>query len=202
MSLLPKLSRRSRAEVATVITSPGTEGQASSTSAQARERLAPRLPSITQPAVTPNLSPLLPRHWPQPRMTLSCFFAGARRCLRGVDSARRVTPLIRQRRAAQRNVTLHLQLGWTCYYTGKLDEGEAWMRQVVAADPGAWQAHFVLGAIHQARRKLDDALASYARGMELHPGDVQAYVMSGICKLEQGDHECCRSAVQTRNRHR
>ncbi len=87
-----------------------------------------------------------------------------------------------------RNVALHLQLGWSCYYTGKLDEGEAWMRQVVASDPGNWQAHFVLGAIHQARRKLDEALASYARGMELHPGDVQAYVMSGICKLEQGDH--------------
>ena len=85
------------------------------------------------------------------------------------------------------NVGLYLHLGWSCYHIGELNEGEAWMHRVLASDPEAWQAHFVLGAIHQARKKLEEALSSYARGIELCPGDVQAYVMSGICKLDQGD---------------
>jgi FkbM family methyltransferase len=86
-----------------------------------------------------------------------------------------------------RSTELYLQLGWSCFGAGNLDEAEAAMRKAAATDPGSWQTHFNLAVVLQAQKRFDEAAASYERALEDDTDDFDCHIGLGNCLLRQGD---------------
>ncbi len=56
---------------------------------------------------------------------------------------------------------------------GRLDEAEEGYRRLLATNPRAAEAHFMLGLVHLQRNRLSDALDSLRHAVEIDPGDAR-----------------------------
>ncbi len=72
---------------------------------------------------------------------------------------------------------------------GELDRGEAILREWIAADPGAEEAYLELGACHEARGRVDEALALYGRCAEQNPTSATGHLARARLLRSEGDRE-------------
>ena len=82
---------------------------------------------------------------------------------------------------------LQQQLGWSYFYAGRLGDAERSMREAVRMEPDSRGGHFGLGAVYQAQKRSDDAVAEFERALELQRGDFDCYIRLGNCSLDRRD---------------
>ena len=82
---------------------------------------------------------------------------------------------------------LHLQRAWSCFQVGKLKDAEVWARKAVVAQPDRSEAHYALGAVLQAQKRIEEAIASHQRALELSPDSIHGLIDLAVCKLKQSD---------------
>lgn len=81
---------------------------------------------------------------------------------------------VEQARLAHRlnplSLAADLNLGWQLYQAGQTAEAENEFRKLLEFDPEFWGGHWGIGFIHRARGNLAEAIASFARAVELKGG--------------------------------
>ena len=82
---------------------------------------------------------------------------------------------------------LYMYLGRSYSMTGNVEYAEFCMRKAVELEPDSWLARFGLGAVLQAQRQLEPAMAQYRRAIELHADSFDCYTSLGNCALERND---------------
>jgi tetratricopeptide (TPR) repeat protein/precorrin-6B methylase 2 len=82
---------------------------------------------------------------------------------------------------------LCLLLGWSSFHLGKLEDADAWMRKARDVSPDAWETHFNLAVVLQAKKLSSEAVASYEKALALHPGDFDCLIGLGNCCLDLRD---------------
>jgi len=88
----------------------------------------------------------------------------------------------------ERRVALLLNLAWTCHLLGRTEEAETHARAAIAADPSTIPGHLGLGAVLQRQRRFDDAIASFARVLDLDSANVEAVESIAGCHIERKDY--------------
>jgi len=91
---------------------------------------------------------------------------------------------LRAARAGLATTPLHLQLGWSSFVLGRMEEAEAWMRKAVAHDWNAWEPHFNLAVVLEAQKQTREALESYQRSIEINPRDFECHIGLGRCHFD------------------
>jgi tetratricopeptide (TPR) repeat protein len=82
---------------------------------------------------------------------------------------------------------LYLNLGWTCFAVGKIDEAEVWMRKATIADPRAADSHLNLAVVLQAQKRFAEAAACYEQALALGGDDFDRLLGLGSCHLGLGN---------------
>jgi len=70
--------------------------------------------------------------------------------------------------------------------SGRLAEAEAALRELLAADPGLYEAQYVLGHVLRDSGRFDEGMLSYRKAIELKPEFADAYIAWGNVLNEQG----------------
>ena len=96
-----------------------------------------------------------------------------------------------------KSATFYKKLGLAAFWTGDLEESERCMRLALADQPDDWEHHFGLGMTLQARRKNQEASASFERALELNPND--RYCLANLVACEH-DLEHAEKAEQIARR--
>ncbi|HYF00052.1 MAG TPA: tetratricopeptide repeat protein, partial [Planctomycetota bacterium] len=78
---------------------------------------------------------------------------------------------------------------------GRLDEAERDMDRVIAARPTA-DSYSNRGAIRARGGRLEEAMADYARALEIDPKNAGAHFNVGILRQRQGDHAAAATAYR------
>lgn len=96
----------------------------------------------------------------------------------------------------------HLEAGRRCQKAGDLEGAELAFREVVRRNPGRAEGWFLLGGVHQARGRPDDAVACFRRVIEIDPTAAEAYNSLGIVHAVRGQRiealSCFKRAVHVR----
>ena len=80
---------------------------------------------------------------------------------------------------------LHLRAGWACMWTTGAQGAEEWMRRAVAGAPNDWTGHFGLGSSLRAQGRIDEAVASFGRAMDLSPENPDCLAQLFDCRYAQ-----------------
>jgi len=72
---------------------------------------------------------------------------------------------------------------------GSLDEAETLVRQLLLRHPELAVLHDQLGRTHQARGRLEPAVAAYLRALEIDPGRAETHLQLGLARERQGAPE-------------
>jgi tetratricopeptide (TPR) repeat protein len=90
------------------------------------------------------------------------------------------------RSASRRNHAAWCNRGWAEAALGRLEDALRSFRRAVELPPGTPEAHWGLGAIHQARRDSDAAIACFERALALRPDYVAALNDLGVALKDCG----------------
>lgn len=71
---------------------------------------------------------------------------------------------------------------------GKLDQGEAVARQLIARSPNTAAAYDVLGEIFERQDHPVEAAAEFSKSIRLDPGDLQGYLLAGHLAMVRGNY--------------
>jgi tetratricopeptide (TPR) repeat protein len=96
----------------------------------------------------------------------------------------------------------HLEMGRRCQKAGDLDGAERSFAEVVKRNPGRAEGWFLLGGVHQARGRTDEAIVCYRRVIAIDPSAAEAHNSLGIVHVLRGERNealgCFKRAVQAR----
>jgi Flp pilus assembly protein TadD len=73
-----------------------------------------------------------------------------------------------------------MEAGWRDFQAGDLDRAEQSYRQAVGQDPTAARAWYMLGAIGQMRRRLEEAVGDYQQALRLTPDFPEVWNNLGV----------------------
>ena len=65
------------------------------------------------------------------------------------------------------SLTVASNVSWALYISGRLDEAETSIRQVIARDPNFGRSYLVLGEIYSERGKFEEAIVAFQRSRQL-----------------------------------
>jgi len=72
------------------------------------------------------------------------------------------------------NLTVRAEAGEICYWVRDYAQAVEYARQTLELDPSYPRAHFVLGRVHEAQGKIEDAISEYERAGMIAPAEVPA----------------------------
>ena len=96
-------------------------------------------------------------------------------------------PYLRAESLGLEHDMLFLQLGWTHFYLGNLGEAEGWMRRAITRRSDDSKAHYALGVVLRAQKRITEAVESYEQALRLSPDNINCLINLGVCKIDQGD---------------
>lgn len=100
---------------------------------------------------------------------------------RRYDEARR--NLVRALEGGRRSADVLLHLGWIDFRQRGSQAAETWMREAATVAPGRHDVHANLGFVLRARGRVQDALASYRRALDLRASDADSLMGEGDCLI-------------------
>ena len=77
-----------------------------------------------------------------------------------------------------------MHLGWVDYGLGDLPAAERWFHEATHAKPDRHDAHAYLGFVQMAQKRLDEAVRSYERALDIAPVDVDSLLGIANCFLD------------------
>ncbi len=88
------------------------------------------------------------------------------------------------------------KIGWLLWFTGRADDGLAWLQRAVAQRPESRWGHFFLGNANLALGNYGEAQRMYARALELYPDHSSAQAGVTWSLLAAGKEEEARSHLR------
>jgi tetratricopeptide (TPR) repeat protein len=82
---------------------------------------------------------------------------------------------------------LDLDFAQICFARGELEEAERRLRRALALDGSVAAAYIGLGAVLQAKKRIDEAIGSYERAYDLLPDRVDCLWQIAACNLARDD---------------
>jgi len=80
----------------------------------------------------------------------------------------------------------HLNVGWSHYYAGRMDEAEKAFRKVLELEPGNAAALNNLGNVARSRGRLDEAVRWYREAVRQNPGLVDPRLSLAAIEIGRG----------------
>jgi tetratricopeptide (TPR) repeat protein len=88
----------------------------------------------------------------------------------------------------ERRAALHaLRMGTRFIKTRTWDTAAVWLRQAVQIQPEFFEAYFLLGDVYLELGRLDEAVETYDRAIQLRPDDTNVHLKLGLAYIAKNN---------------